>query len=228
MKQKQLMLIIFSCLFTAAILLAGISYASEYRVSSPVLEGYRILNVQLDKGIQKFTVYRGDYIKFRLPKEISDPIALFPTLKQSRPLTHDLETTAYFKMKQTGIYLFNIGSIHGQIRVIEYRQANYRKLSAREADEFIKLHSPIILDVRTRREYKRGHLENSILIPVQVLQKRIRELNYPKDGAIMVYCATGNRSTVASKILIDAGFTDVFNLEHGIVDWVKKHYPVVR
>ncbi|WP_299976719.1 rhodanese-like domain-containing protein [Desulfobacula sp.] len=228
MKHKQLAWVILLSVFTINFLLIELSYSSEGKVLGEIKDGYRILNLDMNKEIQKFTVYRGDYIKFRLPKEFGESAAVFPTLKEKKQLTHDLETTSYFKMKQTGIHPFQIDSVKGQITVIEYQQVNYRALSSKEANAYIKTDKPLILDVRTRREYAMGHLENSILIPVQELQRRVNELDAHKNNDILIYCATGNRSTVASKILIDSEFTKILNLRRGIVDWARKHYAVVR
>ncbi len=228
MKHKQLAMVILLSVFVFNFLLIDTSYSSEDKVTSKVKDGYRILDIDTNQGIQKFTVYRGDYIKFRLPEEISDSSAVFPTLKKEKPLTHDLKTTSYFKMKHTGIYPFQIKSVKGQIIVIEYQQASYKALSSKDADGYIKTYKPLILDVRTSKEYAKGHLENSILLPVQELEKRIYELDIYKNNAILIYCASGNRSTVASKILIDSGFNKIFNLRYGISDWVNKKYPIVR
>jgi len=82
------------------------------------------------------------------------------------------------------------------------------------------------LDVRTHGEYKAGHIENATLIPVQELQSRIKELAEYKNQDILIYCATGNRSTVASKILIDDGFNRIINMRHGIYGWRMEEYPV--
>jgi len=86
----------------------------------------------------------------------------------------------------------------------------------------------LILDVRTPGEYGSGHLQNAVLIPVQELQGRLKELASYKDRQIFIYCATGNRSTVASKILIDHDFKQITNMRHGIYEWKKENYPVVR
>ena len=88
--------------------------------------------------------------------------------------------------------------------------------------------APLILDVRTPREFQAGHLPDAVLIPVQVLQANISRLASYRAREILVYCATGNRSTVASKILIDGGFKQIANLRHGIVDWQSRNLPVVR
>ncbi|WP_413847827.1 rhodanese-like domain-containing protein [Desulfobacula sp.] len=228
MKHKKSILVILLSFFAFNFFLMDLSYSSEKKVLSKVSDGYRILNLEPNETAQDFTVYRGDYIKFRLPEKMGEAEAVFPSLKEKKQLTRDLKTTAYFKMKHRGIYPFHIRSMKGKITVIEYHQASYKTLSSKDADGYIKTYKPLILDVRTQKEYAKGHLENSILIPVQELQKRIHELDVYKNNAILIYCASGNRSTVASKILIDSGFNKIFNLKYGILDWKTKKYPIVR
>ena len=45
---------------------------------------------------------------------------------------------------------------------------------------------------------------------------------------VLICCATGNRSTVAAKILIDRGVQRVYNLRPGIAGWERENLPVVR
>ena len=52
-------------------------------------------------------------------------------------------------------------------------------------------------------------------------------LDEVKARPLLVYCRSGNRSTVAAKLLIDAGFNDVINLRHGIVEWEREGLPIV-
>lgn len=83
-----------------------------------------------------------------------------------------------------------------------------------------------ILDVRTQEEYNAGHIRNSTLISVQDLSKRINEV--PSDRKILVYCRTGGRSTAASEILANNGFTRIYNMKGGITEWTKAGYDVVK
>lgn len=93
-----------------------------------------------------------------------------------------------------------------------------KNISNEEAKSLIK-NEPnlIILDVRTKEEYKTGHLINSILIPLSELESRLGELN--KNAPILVYCRSGNRSVTASKILLNNGFNRIYNLRGGIIEW---------
>lgn len=76
----------------------------------------------------------------------------------------------------------------------------------------------ILLDVRTPEEYADKHIPDSILIPVDEITDKAPEQIPDKDTVLFVYCRSGNRSTTASRTLIDLGYTNVFNLG-GIIDW---------
>jgi len=198
------------------------------RFSGTIQNGYRILELNAEADNTHLTVYRGDYIKFAFTPSIGDPILTIPSLSINQTLVQDLSDAPYFKMKRTGVYPFSLGNASGRIEVIEYRQSNYRAVGSTEAKKVITEVNPLILDVRTPAEFKRGHLKNAVLIPVQELQKRIYELSRYKNNDILIYCATGNRSTVASKILIDKGFQRITNLRYGIYEWARMNFPVVR
>ena len=113
------------------------------------------------------------------------------------------------------------------IEIIDYEGPRYWELSTEEGVELIDNIDPLILDVRTQGEYDDGHIEGAVLIPVQILSKSISLIEKYKDEDIFVYCRSGNRSTVSSKILADAGFTKIHNLRYGISDWQAKGYPVI-
>ena len=78
----------------------------------------------------------------------------------------------------------------------------------------------VLLDVRTPEEFTGplGHLVGAILIPVQELETRIHELDEYKEQEIIVYCRSGNRSRVASEILLEHEFKAT-NLLGGMRAW---------
>lgn len=75
-----------------------------------------------------------------------------------------------------------------------------------------------LLDVRTSEEFAQEHIEGAILIPVQVLSERLAKLQNVKEKKIIVYCHSGNRSAVASRILVKKGFVPL-NVKGGIIEW---------
>lgn len=63
----------------------------------------------------------------------------------------------------------------------------------------------LLLDVRTREEFREQHIQGAMNLPVQELDARIAELG-PTDRAIVVYCRSGKRSAAAAQVLKNAGY----------------------
>lgn len=82
------------------------------------------------------------------------------------------------------------------------------------------------LDVRTLEEWQEVHIEGATFLPLDELEMRTDEL--PRDEPIIVYCRTGNRSSVGRDILRQAGFEEVGSMNGGISQWISSGYPVVK
>jgi rhodanese-related sulfurtransferase len=77
---------------------------------------------------------------------------------------------------------------------------------------------PVLLDVRTMGENRRGDIKGSLHIPLHELGKRWTELEKHREHEIVVYCASGNRSLNATHLLQKHGFNAV-NLRGGMSAW---------
>lgn len=78
----------------------------------------------------------------------------------------------------------------------------------------------IILDVRTPEEYEEKHILDSKLINVKEPQNFVDEIEkLDKSKSYYVYCRSGARSMMACNIMEQMGFSDVANLDGGIIDW---------
>ena len=86
--------------------------------------------------------------------------------------------------------------------------------------------SLVILDVRTDGEYRDGHIEGAVNIPVNELEVRLGELE--KEDETLVYCRTGNRSGTAVGILKENGYEKIFHMDKGITAWTAAGYPTVK
>ncbi|QQE79887.1 rhodanese-like domain-containing protein [Alicyclobacillus sp. SO9] len=71
-----------------------------------------------------------------------------------------------------------------------------------------------MLDVREIEEYRSGHVEGSVLIPVGVLPHLIPDVD--KQREVIIMCRSGNRSQEACQILQQRGFTNVKSLQGGL------------
>jgi len=83
-----------------------------------------------------------------------------------------------------------------------------------------------VIDVRTPGEFAAGHLDGAVNMDVEGGQFSAMIADLPKDAAYMVYCQSGRRSALAAQAMIDAGFTEVYDIG-GIADWQAAGLPVV-
>lgn len=67
-----------------------------------------------------------------------------------------------------------------------------------------------IIDVRTPQEFMGGNVYDSVNIPLQELPNRINELD-KNNGNIVLCCASGGRSGIATQLLQGQGFSNVYN-----------------
>jgi len=75
-----------------------------------------------------------------------------------------------------------------------------------------------LVDVRTPQETAGGIIPGALLIPIDDLPARMKEL--PKDGKrTLVYCAGGARSAAACELLSQHGYANLHNLEGGFGAW---------
>ena len=86
----------------------------------------------------------------------------------------------------------------------------------------------VILDVRTPAEFAEGYIEGAQNIDFQSgnFENEIAALD--KKATYAIYCRSGNRSGQAAKIMHDAGFHDVYNLDGGVIDWANQGMTLVQ
>lgn len=85
----------------------------------------------------------------------------------------------------------------------------------------------ITLDVRTQPEFDAGHIEGSTNIDFESGSFETQIESLDKNAVYALYCRSGNRSGQAVKIMSDAGFKNLYNLDAGVVDWANAGLPLV-
>jgi len=96
------------------------------------------------------------------------------------------------------------------------------QLDARSAGRLVSEGAPL-LDVRERSEYLEGHLPGARHIPYQELEERIAEV--PHARTLVVYCASGVRSSLATSVLERHGIAAA-NLRGGSSAWRNAGLPI--
>jgi rhodanese-related sulfurtransferase len=79
-----------------------------------------------------------------------------------------------------------------------------------------------ILDVRTAEEFTVEHLQNAENVNWYSPDFSTNTTKYDKSKPVFLYCRSGKRSHLAAEKLVELGFTTVFEMEGGIINWTAK------
>jgi hydroxyacylglutathione hydrolase len=83
-----------------------------------------------------------------------------------------------------------------------------------------------IIDVRGADEYRAGHIEQAVSLPMGQLFKKLDLI--PPRQQVIVHCGGGLRSQVVASMLQRVGFTNIRNMIGGIDAWKRAGLPIVK
>lgn len=84
----------------------------------------------------------------------------------------------------------------------------------------------ILIDVREPEEWAAGHAPGARHMPLGQLAQRLRSL--PRDRELLFICRSGNRSSRAVQLAVEAGRTRAVNVGGGLLAWARAGLPVER
>lgn len=117
------------------------------------------------------------------------------------------------------ILLLIANEVHGNL-------TGGKRLSVAEAVRLINDRDPLVLDVRTLADYKKGHLLNARSAPLAKLDEHIGQFAKDKAKPVLVYCALGSTAVTAVEKLRKSGFTEAYPLRGGLNAWLTANLPV--
>jgi len=113
------------------------------------------------------------------------------------------------------------GYLGGGLEALEPRQDLVRRVkritAPTLAEQLASGEPPVVLDVRTEREWDEGHVEGSRNVPLSRLADRLAEI--PRDRPVVVHCASDYRSSIAASLLQQHGYVEISALVGGMGAW---------
>ncbi len=100
-------------------------------------------------------------------------------------------------------------------------------LNAKDFRRIVEQKSGSLLDVRTSGEFKNGHLIDAGQLNYYAFDFKQKLLLLPKEQPVYLYCNTGYRSKRAANFLLENGYSEVYNLRHGILEWNYQNFEVI-
>jgi UPF0176 protein len=188
---------------------------------SPELNGIR-LNIAIDDDGKSFWVLK---CKVR-PKIVADGITdpSFDASNVGQYLKADevnrmigREDTLFVDMRNH--YEYEVGHFENASNVGQY-------LKADEVNRMIGREDTLFVDMRNHYEYEVGHFENALEIPSNTFREQLpmaaEMLKEHKDKKIVMYCTGGIRCEKASAYLRHKGFPNLFHVEGGVIEYVRR------
>lgn len=104
-----------------------------------------------------------------------------------------------------------------------------KEITRGAATRLINKEDAVVVDTRSRDDFRRGHLANAInLTASEIKSGSLGELEKHKAQPIIVVCANGTTSREPADNLSKAGFENVVTLKDGIAGWSGENLPLVR
>jgi len=76
--------------------------------------------------------------------------------------------------------------------------------------------------------YEREISQTDLFVAYNEIDQNLSKLPKDKGEKIVLYCRSGSMSAIAAKTLVKLGFTNVWNLAGGMVEWEKQGYELIR
>ena len=113
------------------------------------------------------------------------------------------------------------------LRLAAEARSRITEISVAETASAIK-RGVLVIDVREREEYLRGHIPNAIHLARGTLELEIEQRAPDLDTEIVLYCGAGNRSALSADALQQMGYHNVKSLGGGLQAWVDARLPTWR
>jgi hydroxyacylglutathione hydrolase len=121
---------------------------------------------------------------------------------------------------------FLAGGVDGW-RAAGFAVAEVPQISVDELKNLIETQKGLqVIDVRRPAEYEGGHAPRAVTAPLAKLREMLPTLGLNPDRPSAIICAGGYRSSAATSIAQQLGFTNLLNVTGGTTAWVKAGYEV--
>src|SRR3989344_5895529 len=105
---------------------------------------------------------------------------------------------------------------------INFQKPNYKNVTVDELHEQLKNKDFILVDVHIPEQ---KHINGTdAFIPYDEIENQLENVPKDKDAKIVLYCRTGRMSEIAAEKLAENGYTNVYNVVGGVVEWIKRGY----
>ncbi len=114
----------------------------------------------------------------------------------------------------------------GTEEIVTVDGGSYRNIGVEQLYQMLQQKDFLLVNVHIPYE---GELpQTDLFIPYNEIEKNLDKLPSDTAAKIVLYCKSGRMSAIAAETMAKLGFTNVWNLKHGMIDWKAKGYPLLE
>lgn len=103
-----------------------------------------------------------------------------------------------------------------------------KSLTPQRAISLVNKEEGVFVDLRDHGEYSKGHIVGAINIPLAKLDERASELQKFQEKPVVLVCKMGQHSGAAGKKLGAQGYSQVYRMSGGMMEWTSSQLPLVK
>lgn len=105
-------------------------------------------------------------------------------------------------------------------------ESGYRDISSEELNSWLVNKDFVLINVHIPYE---GEIDGTdIFIPYNEISENLDRLPADKNAKIVIYCMSGRMSAIASAELVQQGYTNILNLDDGMIGWEKSGFTLIN
>jgi len=132
-------------------------------------------------------------------------------------------TLTKYSSAQTGLKLSQPQDDAQQGELVKVSSGSYRNILSEQLWTMLQNKDFVMINVHIPYEGELPHTD--VFIPYNQIEDNLDKLPADKTAKIVLYCRSGRMSVIASETLVKLGYTNVWNLNDGMIEWKKKGFP---
>jgi phage shock protein E len=112
------------------------------------------------------------------------------------------------------------------VGVVSVENGSYRNIGPKELATILKNKDFVFINVHI--PFSGNIADTDLSIPYDEIEQNAFQLPHDKNAKIVLYCRSGRMSEIAAEKLISLGYTNIWNLKGGMVEWEHASYEIEK
>jgi rhodanese-related sulfurtransferase len=112
--------------------------------------------------------------------------------------------------------------------IVHEKRKGAPSLSPQQAINLVNKEQGVFVDLRDSKEFRNGHIPDAVNLPYTKVASNMGTLDPYRERPVILVCKMGQHAGAVSKQLQQAGFTQVYRMTGGMLEWGGLQLPVVK